>query len=299
MSITPIRFTLVVNGSLMDATSVIFSDQAGLLGVQRTDSGATIVSAGTALTRIGLGTYEYDLTDPAPGLLYNYFIQWVFQGSKFWVEQTIPGSLATPLYYCTVDQVKNYPPVHITDTVDDTAIIDAINSVKNNIDNICRWSFNNETRVAEERSGNDVKVDNNGDLNIRVDKCPVTNVASVEYRFRPSQAWTAIPASQIEYYPTPSNTPRALADSNLIKCYSSFLSARGERTRVRLTYSGGFATVPPSLGRLATRMSYWRYKQGGTSFEKTAIIGSGQVIIPSNIPGDVMSELNRDWKRYA
>src|SRR5512146_1529244 len=133
--------------------------------------------------------------------------------------------------YCTLSDVKAYPTQPITDATSDAAITSAINAVRNFIDGYCRWSFDRETRTAEERFGNDVKIDNEGHLLIRVDKTPIASVASVEYRFRPDSSWTAVTSTLIDFYPSPSSTPRATPDGNLITCYTNLSGYRSQKVR--------------------------------------------------------------------
>ncbi|MGB7157116.1 MAG: hypothetical protein WBD40_03555 [Tepidisphaeraceae bacterium] len=73
MSTRLLRVTYKRNGVLTDVTSVVLRDPGNTFGVQRTDTSATVVAAGVAMTRVSLGVYEHSLTDPAPGLTYRYY----------------------------------------------------------------------------------------------------------------------------------------------------------------------------------------------------------------------------------
>lgn len=81
MSTTMLRFTHTVNGALTDATAVLLSDPTGAFGLRRTDTNAVIVADSTAFTRDSVGSYSYAFADPAPGLTYEYWIEWVFGGA--------------------------------------------------------------------------------------------------------------------------------------------------------------------------------------------------------------------------
>ncbi len=202
--------------------------------------------------------------------------------------------------YCTLEQVKTYGAIADTDSNDDTYINKIITAVQNGIDAFCNWSFHDETRTNEERSGADVKIDNDGYMQIRVDKCPVYAVSSVAYRFHPAQSWASVESTLVETFPTPSSVPHPRADSNLILCYVNMRAHRNDRVRVKVTYSGGFATTDPpgALNLLATRLTWWRYKQRAAAFDKIAMPEIGQVIIPSALPPDLRRDLEL-WKRVA
>lgn len=63
------------NGQLADATSVVFSSRDGVYGWKRNDLGTTVVAAGTDLTRVSAGTYEYEFTPPVLGISYTGWIK--------------------------------------------------------------------------------------------------------------------------------------------------------------------------------------------------------------------------------
>ncbi len=208
--------------------------------------------------------------------------------------------------YCTLAQLKAFY-TNITDAVDDAVITEALAEAQNLIDGETRWSFQDEARSNEEISEPQVKIDNDGYLQIRVDKCPVTAVSSVAYRFQPMDTWTTIDSTLIEFFPTPSTIPYPRANSNLILCYAGMQSYRaaGARVRVKITYQGGFqsANPPVNLTKLARRLGYWLYRQkdvvdAQSMAGKTAMPALGQVYIPSALPPDVASDLMK-WKRWA
>jgi hypothetical protein len=77
MSQTIITEKFTQGGNPVDVTSVVFSDKAGLIGVQRTDTGVNVVAPGTALGHDSTGVYDYTIDDPAPNLTYTYWITFV------------------------------------------------------------------------------------------------------------------------------------------------------------------------------------------------------------------------------
>ena len=86
----------MVNGVLADATSLTLRDPTGAYGVQRNDTGTMVVPPGTAMTRTGLGTYEYEFTDPVAGLSYTYWVEAVYEGETLPFEGRIESPIASP-----------------------------------------------------------------------------------------------------------------------------------------------------------------------------------------------------------
>jgi hypothetical protein len=72
MSTVTVRTYVRLSGTLTDATSVSLDDGAGV-GVKRNDTDALVVAAGTAMTKVSTGVYEYTFTAPAEGLTYTYY----------------------------------------------------------------------------------------------------------------------------------------------------------------------------------------------------------------------------------
>lgn len=75
-----IRFTWQVDGVLTDADSVKLSSQDAVYGVKRTDTDAIVTADATTIPRDSLGTYEYDLTDPAVDLTYELWVEVEYAG---------------------------------------------------------------------------------------------------------------------------------------------------------------------------------------------------------------------------
>lgn len=99
--------TFKVNGVLTDMTSVKFSDPTGAFGVKRTDTGAIVVADGVDLDHDGTGLYSYNLVEPAAGLTYLYWIEFVYNGETYRIEKTQSAlTLAAGSAYCTLDQAN-------------------------------------------------------------------------------------------------------------------------------------------------------------------------------------------------
>lgn len=108
MSTTTIRFMFWVDGAIANATAVALRDPANSFGVRRTDTSATIVAAGAAMTHSGLGCYEYSFVDPTPGLVYNYWVEVAYDGATYRFERNQSAAPATdaPGSYLTVDEAN-------------------------------------------------------------------------------------------------------------------------------------------------------------------------------------------------
>ena len=94
MSTTTINFTFTVAGVPTDATSVVLRDAGNTFGVRRTDTGAAVVAAGTAMTRLSAGEYAHPFTDPAANLTYHYWVEAVHGGATHRLEGSVAGGAA-------------------------------------------------------------------------------------------------------------------------------------------------------------------------------------------------------------
>ncbi len=109
MSTRTITFTLKVGGVLTNATSAVLSDPTGTFGVKRDDTDAAIVADGTAMTHSSTGVYSYTFTEPAAGLAYTSYVEWVYGGETYRVEKPL-AALGTNYAgrYTTESAVEQY-----------------------------------------------------------------------------------------------------------------------------------------------------------------------------------------------
>jgi len=79
-----LRVQTKIAGALANVTSVTLANavSAATYGVRRTDTGAAVVAAGTAMTRVATGVYEYDFDD-VEGLSYEWRFRAVYGGESF------------------------------------------------------------------------------------------------------------------------------------------------------------------------------------------------------------------------
>jgi len=113
-----LRFTFTVDGSLTDVTSVVLSEPGGTYGVKRNDTDAVVVADGTAMVNQSTGIYEYTFTEPAAGLEYTYYTEFVYNGNLYRKEFGYDDTSSTrPV---TVAETKDHLRIDIDD--DDTLI---------------------------------------------------------------------------------------------------------------------------------------------------------------------------------
>lgn len=104
MSNTTISRRIVIDGALTDAESVVLANREGTYGVKRMDTGAVVVAAGTAMIRDGVGLYHYTFTDPAPWLIYNYWIKARVNGIDYYSEKDLSGPAAGSAGYVEMEE---------------------------------------------------------------------------------------------------------------------------------------------------------------------------------------------------
>lgn len=105
MSSRIITFTHRRNGVLTNVDSIVLSDPTGTFGAKRTDTDAIVVADGAAFTNVSTGVYQYTITDPAAGLTYVYWIEYVFNGAtkRFERFSSPPATPASNSYLTTDD----------------------------------------------------------------------------------------------------------------------------------------------------------------------------------------------------
>lgn len=124
MSTSTIRWTFAVDGVFTNVTSATLSDSTGTYGVRRTDTQASVVDDGTAMTNAATGVYEHSFTDPDSDLTYEYVVEWVYAGITHYTTLFHPDTTKV----VSVEEMKTH--LHIDsdeDSEDETldAMIDA------------------------------------------------------------------------------------------------------------------------------------------------------------------------------
>jgi hypothetical protein len=89
-----VRQVFSVNGIPTDVDSAVLSDPTGTYGVKRNDTDAVVVADGTAMTRTGVGTYEYEFSDSV-GISYTAYVEFQYGSSSYYVESDFEASGVT------------------------------------------------------------------------------------------------------------------------------------------------------------------------------------------------------------
>jgi hypothetical protein len=74
---------------LTDPTSMTLIDPTGAYGVKRDDTNATVVAAGTAMTKLSTGLFAYTFTEPAPGLAYTAWVRVIYLGTTYYFQHSL------------------------------------------------------------------------------------------------------------------------------------------------------------------------------------------------------------------
>jgi hypothetical protein len=100
---TTLRVQTRIAGVLANVSGVTLADAVTgpVYGVRRTDTGAVVVTAGTAMVNVSTGVYEYDFTD-APGVPYEWRFAAVYGtaahiGGGSWTAHVTPATAVLDL----------------------------------------------------------------------------------------------------------------------------------------------------------------------------------------------------------
>jgi len=86
-----IRQVFTVNGIPTDVQSAVLSDPTGAYGIKRNDTEEVVVADGTAMVRVGVGTYEYEYSDDAVGVSYSAYVEFQHGSTSYYVESDFEG----------------------------------------------------------------------------------------------------------------------------------------------------------------------------------------------------------------
>jgi len=86
MSSLTIRKTWNVNLLPANPDSVVLRDPSGAYGIRRDDTGAMIVAAGTAMSQVATGIYEYTVAGVDAGTTYTAWIEIVYGSETYRFE---------------------------------------------------------------------------------------------------------------------------------------------------------------------------------------------------------------------
>ena len=87
---------------LTDPTSMTLIDPTGAYGVKRDDTNATVVAAGTAMTKLSTGLFAYTFTEPAPGLAYTAWVRVIYLGTTYYFQHSLEAVTSQATTYLGV-----------------------------------------------------------------------------------------------------------------------------------------------------------------------------------------------------
>lgn len=92
MATLTIRKTWTVDGTPANPDSIVLCDPTGSFGIRQDDSGAVIVAAGTPMTQVATGIFQYTVTGVDAGTTYTAWIAIVSGSETYRFEITaVPG----------------------------------------------------------------------------------------------------------------------------------------------------------------------------------------------------------------
>ena len=81
------------DGIPIEPTSVILSNPSETYGIKRNDTDAVVIADNTPMVSEGDGvyTYTFDEEEGANGIIYTYWVEWVYQGHTDYDERIVAG----------------------------------------------------------------------------------------------------------------------------------------------------------------------------------------------------------------
>jgi len=137
-----LTFRHEVNETPTDVTSVILSDPTDTYGVKRDDTDASVVAAGTAMTKTATGVYEYSFTAPASGLDYTYYVEWVYDGETHSHQFTRKTSVSQITKTDIISFVNNALEASLSGT-------DLDNEIQTCLNDLCNYNLLVETDESQ------------------------------------------------------------------------------------------------------------------------------------------------------
>jgi hypothetical protein len=178
-------------------------------------------------------------------------------------------------------------------TVDDPVLTSAILRAEMEIDGETRTSYDQQTQTLVQSLA--PFVDGNGWIHLfAVERGPVSSVATVQIRDMLSDhGWQTITWSADDIImPTQLDPPRPDSWHVRIKPATGYPSRSTGDIFARWTYTGGYATVPPSLKALTVRLAWWIYKLREAPLAKVVTAELGLMTIPLSVPPDIRRDLH-------
>jgi hypothetical protein len=179
-----------------------------------------------------------------------------------------------------------------TDPVDESTVMaNLVTGMSRAIDSYCNQVFYTQAYVQQQLRA---LVDQEGILTCYPPVPAMQAPSAADWRLARSSNWTALDASTLD------------VEQNVFGCVVRALGGglaayRGARLQVRLTYTGGWASlagVPSDFEWAMRSLCWWAYQKRSAPSERTAIPDLGVLIIPGSWPKHIR-ELFRDYVRQV
>jgi hypothetical protein len=169
----------------------------------------------------------------------------------------------------------------------DSIIGSAVTAVSRAIDRMCFQAFSQESYTRQRLRGA-VTVD--GVLICTPPVPTITALTAARWKPQAATEWQDLDVTTTDYVEWDDS------DSGAIVRFpgANLVAYRGTPITVQLTYTGGWAdlnAVPADLEWAARRWAWLEVKRRDAPIEKTAVPELGVLIVPSDLPPDVVSKL--------
>ena len=179
-----------------------------------------------------------------------------------------------------------------TDPVNEaTVMASLVTAMSRAIDTYCSQAFSLTTYTLESYRA---LVDQEGVLTCYPPVPTMTTPTAADWRPGRSSSWTALDTSRLDVETNPFGCVVRTLDS-------SYLSWRGARVQLRLSYSGGWANlaaVPADFEWAMRALCWWAYQKRSAPQDTTAIPDLGVLIVPGTWP-PYIRELFKDYVRQV
>jgi hypothetical protein len=165
-----------------------------------------------------------------------------------------------------------------TDPVNEATVMGSlITGMSRAIDQYCNQAFSAATYTQEQQRA---LIDADGVLTCWPAVPTMAAPSAADWRQAKNSSWTSLDVASLD------------VEQNTFGCVvrvldKTYLSYRGQRLQMRLTYTGGYANLaalPADFEWAMRALCWWAYQKRSAPQDKTAIPDLGVLIIPGNWP---------------
>jgi len=183
----------------------------------------------------------------------------------------------------------------VLNTADDLVLTSSILRAEAEIDGTTKTAFDEQTHTLVRPMT--AFVDYHGWLHLfSRERAPVTAVAAIQTRdLLQDKGWVTTTWDTDDLIlPVAMDPPRPDSWHVMVLPSNNVPTRATTEMLVRWTYTGGYATIPPSLQALTMRLAWWVYKLREAPLAKIVTAELGLMQIPLSIPPDIRADL-RHW----